>query len=61
MNEGNSKEKDDQGKDPEVCDATEVDAIDVAGYQRISNLPKTGKQGRTNDESRRITSAFDIP
>jgi len=34
MNEGNSKEKDDQGKDPEECDATEVDAIDVAGDKK---------------------------
>jgi hypothetical protein len=31
MNGGNAKEKDEQGEDPEVCDATEVDEIDVAG------------------------------
>jgi len=55
MNEGNSKEKDDQGKDPEVCDATEVDAIDVTGYQ------KNIQPGITTDESRKITSPFGIP
>jgi hypothetical protein len=54
MNEGNSKEKDDQGKDPEECDATEVDSLDFAGYQ------KNVQPGITTVDAR-TTSAFDIP